>query len=402
MIARRHAAIAALLGAWLGATSVRAQTPAAPVAVPAGGTAAWTWSGEASAFAGFNYQRRKFFDFDAWESQNWLMGALERRGPRSGVRVLAMVTAEPFSLGALGSPQAFQTGETYRNAPIIDYQHPHDLVMQLAADVSRQAGPAALGLTTALVGTPAIGPPPFMHRASGTENPQSPLGHHYLDSTHVTHGVVTGMVRARGLGVEASLFRGREPDERRTDVDLGRLDSYALRLSWARGGWTAQVSSAWLEQPERLSPYDSVKRSASISHGVAVGGGSLDWTAAVGQNREAFGHLEAYLLEATWRRPGQWAVYARAELVAKDILDAGFHPVGVGHRHRQSNVGAVTLGGTRDLLTRRWGTLGLGGDVTGYRVPANLREAYGSPLSFHAFVRYRVRAGTAAMAHHQH
>ena len=85
----------------------------------------------ANAFFGFNYQRREFRDFHAWESQNWLMGVVERRGQMWQVRGLAMLTFEPFSLGAVGSPQVFQTGETYRNAPIIDYPHPHDLVMQL-------------------------------------------------------------------------------------------------------------------------------------------------------------------------------------------------------------------------------------------------------------------------------
>jgi hypothetical protein len=233
-----------------------------------------------------------------------------------------------------------------------------------------------------------------MHRPSGTENPQAPLGHHYLDSTHISHGVVTGSLRAAGLGLEAGVFRGREPDERRTDLDLGRLDSYALRLSWTRGTWAAQVSSAWLDQPERLSTYDSTKRTASVTHQFGLGAGTLAWTAAAGQNREVHGNLEAYLLEGTWRLPERRAAYARTELVAKDILDAGFHPVGIGHRHRQSQVGAFTLGGPRDLVTRRWGTLGLGADVTGYRVPENPQDAYGSPVSFHAFVRYSARLGS--------
>jgi hypothetical protein len=252
------------------------------------------------------------------------------------------------------------------------------------------------------VGTPPIGPPPFMHRLSATENPQAPLGHHYLDSTHVTHGVVTGGLRVAGWGIEGGAFQGREPDEDRTDFDLGPLDSYAVRASWTHGSWYAQVSNAWLTRPERLSPYDSTRWTASVSHAFALAGGTLAWTAATGQNREVFGNLDAYLLEGTWRLPQRWAVYSRAELVDKDILDAGFHPIGVAHTHRQSEVGAFTIGATRDLLTRVWGTLGLGADITGYRVPENLRDAYGSPVSWHAFVRYRGRAGTSAMTHHQH
>ena len=105
------------------------------------------------------------------------------------------------------------------------------------------------------------------------------------------------------------------------------------------------------------------------------------------------GNLEAYLIEAN-RRAGKNVFYTRAESVAKDILDAGFHPIGVAHRHRQSQVNALTLGYVRDVARRAWGTIGVGGDVTGYTVPANLAEAYGSPLSFHIFARYRGRAGT--------
>ncbi len=42
---------------------------------------------------------------------------------------------------------------------------------------------------------------------------------------------------------------------------------------------------------------------------------------------------------------------------------------------------------------------GVGGDVTGYLVPDNLREAYGAPVSFHVFLRYRPGGGRAAVTH---
>ena len=114
--------------------------------------------------------------------------------------------------------------------------------------------------------------------------------------------------------------------------------------------------------------------------------------AAFGQNREVFGSLEAYLLEGT-RRFSRNAIFGRAETVAKDILDAGFHPIGTAHTHRQSQVSALTIGYVRDVASQTWGTFGIGGDVTGYIVPANLSESYGAPASFHFFIRYRGRAG---------
>ena len=51
-----------------------------------------------------------------------------------------------------------------------------------------------------------------------------------------------------------------------------------------------------------------------------------------------------------------------------------------------------------DVAAPKWGNFGVGGDVTGYIVPDNLKESYGSPWSYHVFVHYRGRAG-ARMDH---
>ena len=89
-------------------------------------------------FAGYNYQYRKFTDFDEFESQNWLMTSLAKSfSSASHLRIDAMFSFEPFTLRDIGSPQVFQTGETFGGAPLIDYQHPHDLIMNLGAEFSR-------------------------------------------------------------------------------------------------------------------------------------------------------------------------------------------------------------------------------------------------------------------------
>lgn len=392
--------LAMLAAVGLTAAPALAQTEAGAAAPHVHDAAAvaegWTWSLETNAFVGYNRQDRKFTDFDALESQNWLMATAERTAGPWTVTLMGGGTLEPFTLEKIGSPQVFQTGETYGNAPLIDYQHPHDLVMHLGADVTRQAGRVRLLGGAALVGGPPIGPPAFMHRASAVENPQVPLSHHQLDATHITHGLVHAGAALAGLQVDVGLFRGREPDERRTDLDLGRLDSQAVQVSYTRGGWSSQLSMAWLTRPERLSTYDATRRTGSVTYARASGSRSVAWTAAIGQNREVHGNFEAYLFEATARASRRWAAYTRVELLDKDILDAGFHPVGVGHRHRQSRVGAFTLGVVHDVVNGRFGRLGFGADVTRYRVPVNLREAYGSPLSTHLFIRYHGRAGNAA------
>lgn len=403
---RRVVVLFTVLAAVAPVAPLGAQTPVAPQPhvhepPPAAGPN-WQWSVESNVFVGYNKQLRKFTDFDAVESQNWIMATAARvAGPWTTV-VVAGGTLEPFTLADLGSPQVFQTGETFQNAPLIDYQHPHDLAMHLGADVMRAVGPARITLGAALVGGPPIGPTAFMHRASAIENPQVPLSHHQLDATHITHGVARGIVEWRGARLEGATFRGREPDEQRTDLDLGRLDSQAVRIGYTRGSWDAQVSAAWLTRPERLSTYDAERRTASLSYLRGGGDQTVAVTVAAGQNREAHGNLEAYLAEAVVRPSRGWAAYTRVEWLDKDILDAGFHPVGVGHSHRQSRVGAFTLGGVKDLVTGAFGRLGVGADVTTYRVPANLQDSYGRPLSMHVFVRYYGRLGTSVVPTHRH
>jgi hypothetical protein len=349
---------------------------------------AWRWHVDANVFFGLNYQRRKFRDFSAWESQNWLMLGGQRPVGRGRLTVSSMLSLEALTLRDIGSPQVFQTGETFRGAPLIDYQHPHDLLMGLGAEYTGAAGPITFSAGADLVGTPSLGPTPFMHRTTARDNPQAPLSHHHLDSTHVTPGVLRAGIAAGDFRLDGSLFHGREPDENRLDVDPGALDSYATRLSWTRQGWSAQVSGAKLELPERTTPYDATRLTASIGYAPPDSRG-IAWFGAFGQNREIHGNLEAYLLEATFAASGASRVYARIESVAKDILDAGFHPPGTFHRHRQSQVGALTIGYLRDVMTTPAGTYAAGADISVYAVPRNLSEAYGAPVSVHLFVRYR-------------
>jgi hypothetical protein len=130
--------------------------------------------------------------------------------------------------------------------------------------------------------------------------------------------------------------------------------------------------------------------------------GGVAWLAAFGQNREIHGNLEAYLFEANVRTSATTTIYTRVESVAKSILDAGFHPPNAFHRHRQSQVGALTIGYVRDVLRSRAGGFGAGVDVTGYLVPANLEEPYGSPVSLHMFLRYRTRRPSPDTPVHVH
>ncbi len=54
-----------------------------------------------------------------------------------------------------------------------------------------------------------------------------------------------------------------------------------------------------LKTPESKSPYNQNRLTASSSFFKGDERNSLAWTAAIGQNREVFGNLAAYLLEGT-------------------------------------------------------------------------------------------------------
>ena len=66
-----------------------------------------------------------------------MMGVASRKVGAGGLTLHGMLSFEPFTLRDLGSSQVFQTGETFGGAPLIDYQHPHDLIMGLSAAYER-------------------------------------------------------------------------------------------------------------------------------------------------------------------------------------------------------------------------------------------------------------------------
>ena len=148
-----------------------------------------------------------------------------------GVR--AMLSPDPF-MGKNGYPLLLASGETADGRThLIDRQHPHDLFMELAGTYSRNLNAtSSVFVYAGLPGEPALGPPAFMHRTSGVDNPEAPITHHWLDSTHITFGVVTAGLIVDKWKIEASAFRGREPDQHRYDIEAPKLDSFSARLSW--------------------------------------------------------------------------------------------------------------------------------------------------------------------------
>jgi hypothetical protein len=229
-----------------------------------------------------------------------------------------------------------------------------------------------------------------MHRLSAMDNPEAPITHHWLDSTHVSYGVVTAGYVWRQLKLDASVFNGREPDQHRYDVELGPLDSYAARLTWnPSGDLSMQLSAAHLVSPEQLEPGIDVRRTtASVSYNAPVPGEWWQTTFAWGRNAPSQGAATAgWLLESALRITPRQTLFGRVERVAKDEL---FLP-GDPHFGQTFDVGKLSLGYIFDFAQLEALSLGVGGLVSGYSYPAALNAAYGThPTSWMLFVRARL------------
>lgn len=335
---------------------------------------------------------------DEFVSTNWWMGMASRTAGKGRLTLTGMISLEPATATARGYREIFQAGEVYKGQPIVDRQHPHDLVMQAAVVWRVPLGDGAgVTIAGAPIGEPALGPVAFMHRPSAAENPAAPLGHHTFDSTHIAMGVVAAALDRGPFTIETSLFNGREPDDNRWDVmDPGALDSWSARVWYEpSAAWQLQISHGFLRQPEAAEPGDVRRTTGSASWFKRHSTGFTAATVAAGRNDTAHGAFHALLAEATARR-GTGAFYGRLEVTQKEtgllIGGGGSNPASA--PDAPSRVTALTFGAVKDVGTWRGFEIGIGADATGYVVPDTLRPSYGRhPLSFHLFLRVRPPAG---------
>ena len=311
-------------------------------------------------------------------SINWIMGVARRPVGRSLVMFRAMFSAEPWTIGECGYPDLLASGEQCDGDKIHDRQHPHDLVMELAAQYDAPLnGQLRWQAYGGPVGEPALGPVAYPHRLSAMPNPLAPIAHHWLDSTHVTFGVVTGGIYSNKWKAEASLFNGREPDETRTDFDFGPLDSFSGRLWFLPTATVAlQVSAGHLNEAEAAEGgglrQDVKKVTASATYHNIREGSVWASTIAWGRNSELSLGTNALLVESSLTLADQDAWFARFEVGGKTP-----HDLDVTDLADTLTLTKLQGGYTRyfPLGSRFKGGVGAEGSLG--IVPAVLRSAYG-------------------------
>ncbi|WP_031530646.1 hypothetical protein [Dyadobacter crusticola] len=286
---------------------------------------------------------------------NWFMGMAQRQVGKNGLlNIRAMVSLDRIFDGGAGYPLLFQSGESWKNVPLVDRQHPHDLISELSVGYTQRINDQLdLTVYAGYPGEPALGPTAFMHRMSAFNNPDAVLGHHWQDATHITFGVVTAGVRYGMFKIEGSSFTGREPDENRFNFDKPRFDSYSYRLLFnPSANWSFQASRAFIKSPERLHSHDDVTRTtASVQHSAQLSGENrwISSTLVWGNNSGGHSSGNTVLAESNLQL-NKWAVYGRYERVEKGsdelLSDSGNIRIGF----FKLPVSAFTLGLNRQLF----------------------------------------------------
>ena len=319
-----------------------------------------------------------------------LMGMARRPLGNGALQLRASMSPDPL-MGPSGYPLLLASGETANGRDrLIDRQHPHDFVMELSASASQNLGRnSSVFLYTALPGEPAFGPSAFMHREAILDSPEAPISHHWLDSTHISFGVITAGLVLDRVKLEVSRFNGREPDQHRWNIETGPLDSTAVRVSW-NPTTTLALQGSWghFTDPEQLEPgVDQKRLSASALYAREIAPGwKLAATLAWGRKTVEDHNDDAFATEASLKHDA-WTLFGRAEMTENRELVAG---VENGPAYR---VGKVSLGTVRDFRIAEHLSIGVGGLLAVNFVPSELAPLYGgnNPTGAMGFVRLKLR-----------
>ncbi len=301
----------------------------------------------------------------------WMLMYNKELSSRNTLRINVMGTAEQLTVGQPGTPQLFQTEN-------IDNMHPHDYLMAVEfRDVIKLGADDKQELTFLFAprGAAAIGPVPFMHRASAEGNPDAPLGHGLQDGFHDVSTVIGVAYRNSGTTVEATAFSGHAIS---WPLPLHQLDSYGVRVIQKIDNHVSIGAS----YADVLTPDDAggaghekyVTGWLATSHKIhgATLKSSFIW-GRVRADQEAA--LNSFLAEAVYQR-GMNKIYGRAEIL--QITPGQLDLVPLTGSTDAKWVKALTFGYERTLVEKGPFSMFAGGSFTKDFAPVEFRPDYGS------------------------
>ena len=308
-----------------------------------------------------------------------LMGMASRPIGDGTLQFRAMLSPDPL-MGKRGYPLLLASGETANGTDrLIDRQHPHDFFMELSASISQNIGEkSSLFLYGGLPGEPAFGPPAFMHREAIMDSPEAPISHHWLDSTHISFGVLTGGLvldrcQARGQPLQRARARpaSLEHRDRAAGFDRGAavLEPGLDRSRCRAAGAISRIPSNWSRASTR-----SAGRPAPSTPAKSRRTGSWRRRWRGGARRSSIMRKSGGTTPSSPRRRskhGGWTIFGRGEMTEnRELLDEAEHG-------EAFSVGKLSLGAVRDFRLAEHFSLGAGGLVAVNFIPDGLEPLYG-------------------------
>lgn len=322
----------------------------------------------------------------AFSAPNWIMaGAHTKISDNAQFMIRTMLSADRLTEGGKGYSLLLQTGESWQGQPLVDRQHPHDLVGELAMGLSQKLGDDFTAyLYFGYPGEPALGPPAYLHRASAMPLPEAPLSHHWQDATHIVFGVGSlGFIYKR-LKIEGSVFTGEEPDENRYNFDKPTFDSYSGRISFSpTEDITMQASGGLLKNAEEQG-HDVLRSTASTIY-IKNYSEDIFWANSLvwGMNQEdETKDQHSFLLESSFFFESN-RIFMRSEFVQKPRKELGIGDDG----DELEDIYAVSLGYSRRVLSIAGIDLDVGAVATTNIISSFLENYYGrNPFSYRIYL----------------
>ena len=221
----------------------------------------------------------------------------------------------------------------------------------------------------------------------------TPIAHHWLDSTHVSFGVITAGFIQDDWKVEVSRFTGREPDQFRFNFDAARFRLHrgaAVLTIRIRTLVAAAFFSGWLKSPEQLDPDVNEQRltaSATWFDTSSIGAASPPlWRSAASNFPPASARMPAWRKWNT-SQPRSGRLFARAEAIeSTELVPSPTTQMCAGPAN--SAWARSTIGPSSTMEWRQHWKIGLGGLYAFDFAPSSTTAPYGrDPHGAMGFVR---------------